>query len=469
MKINTISVLLSLLAVTLDNSASARGGGGAAAAISRGGAGAAAPRGAGSAAAAMPRGTAVGGPSAGLRAGAAASMLRAGKGSALRGEVTLLIEAGSGRGTLNIRGSSAILRNSDGTFAAHLRTSDSKVYFYESDGATLRGFAEEFNGTIRLYRVSDSGEFVFEASEPSPARASSRSFARPTEHDQSSENERRAAGAASALTGDFVDIPGGTFQMGCSPGDSECEDDERPVHTVSIKPFRMGKHEVTVGQFRQFVEATGYRTDAERGGSCGTVGDDGNWKEQAGREWRNPGFPQTDRLPVVCVSWDDAEAYVRWLSRQGGGRYRLPSESEWEYAARAGGSARYSFGDSEAMVCQYGNVADSTAQQRFTNWTAASCDDEALYTAPVGGYRPNRFGLHDMHGNVWEWTGDCYHDSYAGAPSDGAAWTAGDCAERVTRGGSWNSRPTLVRSSNRPRLTTDTRDFLLRFRVLRDR
>jgi formylglycine-generating enzyme required for sulfatase activity len=269
-----------------------------------------------------------------------------------------------------------------------------------------------------------------------------------------------------------VDIPGGTFQMGCSPGDGECQDDERPVHTVSIKPFRMGKYEVTVGQFRRFVEAAGYRTDAERGGNCWTVQADGEGAEQAGRDWRSPGFPQSDRDPVACVSWNDTQAYTQWLSQKGAGRYRLPSESEWEYATRAGGNGRYSFGDSEGMLCQYGNIADRTAKRQFSDWDlAASCNDGALYTAPVGGYRPNRFGLHDMQGNVWEWTEDCYHDSYAGAPSDGASWTAGvgDCAQRVSRGGSWNREPRGVRSSFRNKLSARLRNDVLGFRLLQDR
>jgi len=270
-----------------------------------------------------------------------------------------------------------------------------------------------------------------------------------TEEERQAAEQARLASQASALAGEFLDIPGGTFQMGCSPGDGKCQNDERPVHTVSIQSFRMGKYEVTGGQFRQFVQAAGYRTDAERGKGCVTRETDGQWAYQAGRDWRNPGFPQTDRHPVVCVSWNDAQAYVEWLSRQGVGRYRLPSESEWEYAARAGSSARYSFGDSEEMLCAYGNVADRAARQRFNDWTVASCDDGALYTAPVGVYRANVFGLHDTHGNVWEWTEDCYHDSYAGAPSDGAAWTTDDCARRVNRGGSWNLDPRLLRSSRR--------------------
>ncbi|MGH8581487.1 MAG: formylglycine-generating enzyme family protein [Gammaproteobacteria bacterium] len=275
------------------------------------------------------------------------------------------------------------------------------------------------------------------------------------------EELRSAASKVSALTGEFVDIPGGTFQMGCSPGDGDCDDErpvytvsERPVHTVSINPFRMGKYEVTLGQFRRFVEAAGYRTDAGRGGGC---------------DWKDPGFPQTERHPVVCVSWNDAQAYVHWLSRQGGGRYRLPSESEWEYAARAGGSGRYSFGDNEGMLCDYGNVADRTFQLRLINQSLAPCDDGVLYSAPVGGYRPNRFGLYDMHGNVSEWTEDCYHKSYAGAPSDEAAWTAGDCVGRVVRGGSWDLLPWFVRSASRMWFAPDSRYNYLGFRLAQDR
>jgi formylglycine-generating enzyme required for sulfatase activity len=280
---------------------------------------------------------------------------------------------------------------------------------------------------------------------------------------------KRAVEIAGALASEFVEIPCGIFHIGCSPGDGECLDNERPMYTVSIEPFRMGKYEVTVGQFRQFVKAAGYRTDSERGEGCATVQADGQWAYQTGRDWRNPGFPQTDRHPVVCVSWNDAEAYVQWLSRQGGGRYRLPSESEWEYAARAGGRACYG-GDSEAMLCDYGNVADRTANRQFSGWDfAASCDDGKLYTAPVGGYRSNRFEQHDMQENVWEWTGDCYHDSYVGAPSDGAAWTAGECARRVSRGGSWGTPPSLVRSYLRDWITTVSRGNNLGFRLVQDR
>lgn len=278
-----------------------------------------------------------------------------------------------------------------------------------------------------------------------------------------SDGREHATEAESALAGEFVDIPGGSFQMGCSPGDSECDSDEGPVHTVSIKPFRMGKYEVTVGQFRRFVEAAGYRTDAARGGNCFNVRRDRVWVEEleSGTDWRNPGFQQQDRHPVVCVSWNDARAYAQWLSRQGGGRYRLPSESEWEYAARAGGRGPYSF----ATVRHFVNTAMSLTIPSSTNLTNVHRAMMGHFnTAPVlGGYRPNGFGLHDMHGNVWEWTEDCYHDSYADAPSDGVAWTAGDCARRVHRGGSWFSVPRNVRSSSRDGFATDNRGAALAF------
>jgi formylglycine-generating enzyme required for sulfatase activity len=271
------------------------------------------------------------------------------------------------------------------------------------------------------------------------------------------------------LAGKFVDIRGGTFEMGCSPEDPNCEDDERPAHTVSIKAFRIGKAEVTVGNFRRFVEATTYRTDAEREGHCWALGGDGKWAEQAGRNWTNPGFTQSDRHPVVCVSWNDATAYVQWLSQQGLGRFRLPSESEWEYVARSGRKGFYGFGDKVEILCDYANIADKTAAERLPFRTVGPCDDREMYTASVGGYRPNRYGIHDLHGNVWEWMEDCWHDSYTGAPSDGTPWLVGDCARRVLRGGSWGDDPMLARSSYRDRNLTQIRGDNVGFRLVHER
>ena len=232
------------------------------------------------------------------------------------------------------------------------------------------------------------------------------------------------------LAGDMVSIPGGSFRMGDLNGDGD--DDEKPVHSVTVPAFSMGKYEVTVGQFRRFVEATGYRTDAERNADgnagCRTYTGDG-WSWTSGRSWRNPGFSVGDDHPAVCVSWNDAEAFVEWLAAQTGKAFRLPTEAEWEYAARAGSTTKYHFGNSESQLCRYGNHADSSTD---FSWRNESCSDGVgKRTATVGRYQPNSYGLYDMHGNVWEWVADCWNDSYAGAPSDGRAWELGDCSQRV--------------------------------------
>jgi formylglycine-generating enzyme required for sulfatase activity len=153
---------------------------------------------------------------------------------------------------------------------------------------------------------------------------------------------------------------------------------------------------------------------------------------------------------VVCVSWDDARAYVDWMAKRTGKPYRLLSEAEWEYAARGqtslGVYPRVWFGDDEKNVCQYGNGADQKARESIELaklWKISPCDDGFAYTSPAGHYAPNPFGLYDMAGNAWQWTEDCYHDSYDDAPSDGSAWTSGAwaCSSRVVRGGSWSTFP----------------------------
>ena len=187
------------------------------------------------------------------------------------------------------------------------------------------------------------------------------------------------------------------------------------------------------------MEATGYRTDAERNadGNAGCFsnksGDEWDWV--SGRSWRNPGFSVGDDHPAVCVSWNDAEAFIQWLGAQTGKAFRLPTEAEWEYAARAGSTTKYHFGNSESQLCRYANHADTSTD---LDWRNKSCSDGVgKRTATVGRYQPNAFGLYDMHGNVYEWVQDCWNDSYVGAPTDGRAWTSGDCSQRVIRGGSW--------------------------------
>ena len=232
----------------------------------------------------------------------------------------------------------------------------------------------------------------------------------------------------------MVAIPAGTFRMGSGPDDDEALDRERPRHRVRVGRFALGRYEVTRREYRAFAEATG-----------------------ADDSWRDPGFAQDDRHPVVNVSWRDARAYVQWLSRETGERYRLPSEAEWEYAARGGTTTRRHWGDSSSSQCGY------------ANGTVASCDDGVERTAPVGSYAPNAFGLSDVLGNVWEWTDDCWHEDYAGEPpDDGRAWTrAGDCGRRVLRGGSWYNLPRSLRSAARPWNLAGTRDAFTGFRVAR--
>ena len=263
---------------------------------------------------------------------------------------------------------------------------------------------------------------------------------------------------------EMVVIPAGRFRMGCVSG-RDCFDWEKPVHGVRIaQPFAMSKYEVTRGEFGRFVAQADYRTTAERSGGC-QVWDGSEFTEQSSARWNNPGFNQSDTDPVVCVSWDDAVAYAKWLSSETGVRYRLPSEAEWEYVARLGSATKYHFGDDESQLCRYANHAD-----RSTNfsWRNESCSDGVgERTAEVGSYRSNDFGLYDMHGNVWEWVADCWNDSYVGAPSDGSAWTSGDCGLRVLRGGSWGDIPRYLRSAYRNAITTDFRIINIGFRVAR--
>ena len=244
---------------------------------------------------------------------------------------------------------------------------------------------------------------------------------------------------------EMVVIPAGTFRMGCVSGSDDCRDDEYPVHEVRVASFALSKHEVTRGQFRAFVAATGHRA---RGGCIW----EGSWDD---RDW------QHDDHPVVCVSWNNAQAYVDWLRRETGKRYRLPSESEWEYAARAGTTTPWYWGDRPQDRCEHANGRDSDD----------GCDDGWERTAPVGSFRANGFGLHDMAGNVSEWLADCWHDNYDGAPRDGSAWTRGGACDernvrRGTRGGAWRFTSGF-RSASRGRWRDSIKGDDLGFRVAR--
>ena len=253
----------------------------------------------------------------------------------------------------------------------------------------------------------------------------------------------------------MIVVPGGSFTMGSPTSEEGRYDDEGPQRRVSIKKFAVGVNEVTRGEFGRFMEAAGHSI----GSSCRTY-ESGEWESRSGRSWSNPGFSQTDDHPVVCVNWNDAQAYVKWLSRKTGHQYRLLSESEWEYAARAGTTGPFHFGSTI-----------STDQANYDgNYTYGSGRKGVYWvrTLPVGSFPSNGFGLHDVHGNVSEWVEDCWHDSYSGAPGDGRAWTwGGDCGIRVLRGGSWIFIPRDLRSAGRFWDSTEDRNNYCGFRIAR--
>ena len=242
---------------------------------------------------------------------------------------------------------------------------------------------------------------------------------------------------------EMVVVPPGSFQMGSPARERGRNFDEGPQRPVTIaRGFAIGKYEVTRAEFEAFLAETGHAM-ARR---CSAFAD--------GRSWRNPGFSQSGRDPVSCVRWADAEAYVRWLSRKTGQAYRLPSEAEWEYAARAGtATARY-----------WGEAS---------GWGRANCERcgsrwDNRGTAPVGSFTPNAYGLHDVLGNNWEWVADCYQSSYAGAAADGRPRISGDCRYRVMRGGSWESDARRLRAANRRKHAPNDIDNDFGFRVARD-
>ncbi len=233
---------------------------------------------------------------------------------------------------------------------------------------------------------------------------------------------------------EMVVVPAGSFTMGSPSNEAGRGSDEGPQRTVSIpRAFAVGRYEVTWDDWAACV----------RGGGCAS---NPNPSDQG---WGR------GRRPVINVSWNDAQEYVRWLSSQTGETYRLLSEAEWEYAARAGSTGRYAWGDQEPTC--------STSAANGANYSA--CSDNRTHA--VGSYRANRFGLHDMHGNVWEWVEDCYADSYSGAPTNGSARTSGDCSRRVLRGGSWVVNPQLLRSANRIRNAPSNRYVVSGFRLAR--
>ncbi|MDM8563606.1 SUMF1/EgtB/PvdO family nonheme iron enzyme, partial [Candidatus Marithioploca araucensis] len=262
-----------------------------------------------------------------------------------------------------------------------------------------------------------------------------------------------------SLGPEMVRIPAGRFRMGDIQGGGDS--DEKLVHLVSVKQFAMGKYEITVGEFRRFVNATGYKTEAEKGEGCYIYS--GSWGYKKNANWRNPYFSQNETHPVVCVSWNDAVAYAEWLSQQTGKRYRFPTEAEWEYAARAKTTTSRYWGNNPGDACRYANVTDKTANKAFSNWNIHNCTDGYIYTAPVGHFKSNAFELFDMLGNVWEWTCSEYKDEYSGKEKR----CTGKNRAPVIRGGSWVNKPRDVRAASRYRYSHVDRLSFVGFRLTR--
>jgi formylglycine-generating enzyme required for sulfatase activity/predicted Ser/Thr protein kinase len=256
-------------------------------------------------------------------------------------------------------------------------------------------------------------------------------------------------------------LPAGRFKQGAAPAEAGSAF-AKPQHWVSIgSSVAMSTNAVTVDEFHEFITATGRDM---RG--CDTY--DGEWKHRPKSNWKTPGFTQAGTHPVTCASWTDAEAYARWLSTETKHRYRLPSASEWEYAARAGSEAVQPWNADGSGACANANLADKSAAHRYPGWTVFGCDDGYVYTAPVGSFKANSFGLNDMLGNVLQWTEDCWHADYDGAPIDGSARTDGNCAERELRGGSWFTTPAYVRADYRNHFAVDYRTSSVGIRLVRD-
>ena len=257
-------------------------------------------------------------------------------------------------------------------------------------------------------------------------------------------------------------VPAGTYEMGSPSG--EGANDEEHRHRVTIpEPIAIGMFEVKRAEFTHFMEETN-----RSGGSACWQYDGAETKETSGPA--DPGFIQGENEPMVCVSWEDAQAYVEWLSSKTQTRYRLLSEAEWEYAARGGTVAPRYWDESESGQCGNANGADAALRTRYADWfeLTAPCDDGRPHTSEAGSYGPNAFGLYDMLGNAREWVADCWNGDYTDAPKDGSAWIkSGNCDLRVLRGGSWLDGPGGVRSSTRDKGITGIRFSANGFRVAR--
>ena len=266
---------------------------------------------------------------------------------------------------------------------------------------------------------------------------------------------------------EMVVVPPGEFEMGREGGEKDRY--EGPVRRVRIPyPFAIGRFELTQAQYRSFVQATGHKT---AGTGCNAFF---GTSVEALRDtnWADPGYgrPVRDDEPVACLRWSDAKAYVSWLAGRTGQRYRLLTEAEWEYAARAGTQGDYTWGADESAACRYGNVHDASGAKAAPTLPSkpAPCDDGFAGVAPVGRFAPNAFGLYDMIGNVWEWVEDCYEMPYGAQPVDGSAQLTVGCDRRGTRGGSWRTAYERQRPAFRGRDPEALTSQIFGMRIARD-
>ena len=275
-------------------------------------------------------------------------------------------------------------------------------------------------------------------------------------------------------TPETVIVQAGSFTMGSNSREQGHQDNEGPRHRVTFRRgFAIGRTEVTVAQFRAFVERAPYRTDAEKQGYS-VVYDQasGRLTKRDGVNWKHDyvGREAADDLPVVHVSWNDATAYTRWLTQVTGERYRLPSEAEFEFVLRGGRKSRYWWGEGSPSHPVENLTGERDLSHKGRQWEAffRGYTDKYWGPAPVASFEPHPAGVYDIGGNVSEWVLDCWHDTYLRAPADGSAWVNPGCRQRVFRGGYWASSPDQARSAYRSSAAPDRRDVRIGFRIVRE-
>jgi serine/threonine-protein kinase PpkA len=279
----------------------------------------------------------------------------------------------------------------------------------------------------------------------------------------------------SAIIPVVANIPSGCFQMGSPESESGRGADE-VLHRVCVKGFKLGKYEVTVEEFSQFIEATGFVTDAENNifeQGCWSFEKDPDkpWDWRSWASWKLPiqGSYPLKNYPVTCVSYNDVMAFVEWLNKETGHEYRLPTEAEWEYAARAGTTTAHYWGNNSDIACGYANVADNTVSGVFKWPVPHACVDGHFFASKVKSYSANSFLLHDMLGNVWEWVCSKYEDKYTGSEEKCINTKPDNEALISIRGGGWNADATRVRAAHRNWGVSWSRQANLGFRLVRAR